>query len=197
VSEAACEKAIETSDGALEVSCAADVMLESSWRREARTRSGREYAIRPIRADDAQRDRDFLVRLSAESRYRRMMGSLREPSPSLIDRFVHVDYRGSMAFVAVINQGTAETIIGVARYALEPGTDHGEFAIAVADEWQSQGIGTALLRVLFEYARLQGSHRLNGLVLSSNERMLDLARKQLMTLRRIPSECTVEVTKDL
>jgi acetyltransferase len=171
---------------------------DANWQSLARTRDGREYGIRPIRPDDAQLDREFLMHLSPQSRYRRMLGSIREPSPSLIDRFVHVDYRKSMAFVAAIGHADAQTIIGVARYDSEPGTDHGEFAIAVADEWQSQGIGTHLLSVLFEYARLQGLHRLNGLVLSNNARMLDLARKHLMRLHRIPGDgTTLEVAKDL
>ena len=60
------------------------------------------------------------MHLSEESRYKRMMGACREPSPELIDRFVHVDRHGSMAFVAVAGQDDTQTIIGAARYAPHP-----------------------------------------------------------------------------
>lgn len=138
------------------------------------------------------------MHLSEESRFKWLMGTVREPSPALLERFVNVDGCGSMAFVAVAGPVEAETIIGVARYACSPGSSAGEFAIAVADEWQSRGVGTALLQVLFEYARLQGLHCLWGRVLAGNERMLELARKQFMGLRRDPSDATlIEVSKNL
>jgi acetyltransferase len=136
------------------------------------------------------------MHLSEDSRFMRMMGTLREPSPALLDRFVHVDQSSSMAFVAVAGPIESETIIGVARYACGAGASEGEFAIAVADEWQSRGVGSTLLQVLFEYARLRGLRCLRGLVLASNERMLDLARKHLMTLSRDPAEATlIEVSR--
>jgi acetyltransferase len=168
------------------------------WRQSLRTRDGRPFSIRPIGAQDAQRDRDFLMRLSEDSRYKRMMGVCRDPSPELIDRFVHVDRHGSMAFVAVVGAGTAESIIGAARYAAPAGSQDAEFAIAVADEWQSRGVGSALLQALLEYARSQGLRRLQGVVLANNGRMLQFARKHAFLLRPVPGEYTlVEITRDL
>jgi acetyltransferase len=176
----------------------ADERFAPQWQRIGRARDGRSYRIRPIRVEDAQADRSFLMHLSADSRYKRMMGTCREPSPALIDRLVHVDRRSSMAFVAVVGPVDAEVIIGVARYAAIAGASEAEFAIAVADEWQSHGIGSTLLEVLFEYARCQGLHCLRGLVLANNERMLELARKHLLALRRVAGDgTTIEVTKDL
>jgi hypothetical protein len=89
----------------------------AQWQRTARTRDGIDYRIRPIRIEDAERDRAFIIHLSEASRYKRLMGSVREPSQELIDRFVRIDYQHDMAFVAVVDQLGAERIIGVARYA--------------------------------------------------------------------------------
>jgi acetyltransferase len=60
------------------------------------------YRIRPICAEDAARERAFIMGLSPESRYEWMMYTMREPSPDLVDRFVQVDYHHNMAFVAVV-----------------------------------------------------------------------------------------------
>src|ERR1700688_3650774 len=121
------------------------------WQPTEKTRDGVMYRIRPIRSDDLERDRDFILHLSAVSRYNRMMGTIREPLPQLLDHFVHVDYWREMAFVAIVGAGRDERIIGVARYAGDPADC--EFAVAVADEWQSRGVASTLTRLLFAYAR--------------------------------------------
>jgi acetyltransferase len=149
-----------------------------------------KYRIRPIRVEDLERDRTFLMSLSSTSRYNRMMCALREPSPSLLDRFVHVDYRNSMAFVAVLGFGPDERIIGVARYASERSHEC-EFAIAVADEWQFRGIGGTLLDLLFEYARTQGFLRIRGIILATNHRMLRLAHSLRMDVRQAPEDAAL------
>lgn len=168
------------------------------WQRIARTRDGIDYCIRPIRIEDAERDRAFIIHLSEASRYKRLMGSLREPSKELIDRFVRIDYQHDMAFVAVVDQLGVERIIGVARYGAIPDKTDAEFAVAVADEWQSRGVGMTLLRLLFEYAKGQGFRRLHGIIFASNDRMLDLARKLQLQVRSVPDDPTVlEAARDL
>ena len=128
----------------------------SDWERTASTRDGVPFRIRPIRADDEKLEHDFIVGLSPESRYRRMMCVVKEPSPELLHRFVHVDYDRDMAFVALTGDPPDEQIIGVARYAHDRSGPDCEFAVAVADAWQARGVGTTLMRLLFEYAHAPG-----------------------------------------
>jgi len=61
------------------------------WPRTEHASDGTAYEVRPIRPDDAQRERDFIARLSPQSRYQRFQHDLSEPDAQLIDRFVHVD----------------------------------------------------------------------------------------------------------
>jgi acetyltransferase len=158
------------------------------WQRCVRTRDGADYRIRPIRTDDVERDRDFIAGLSELSRYRRMMGSMHAASPSLLDRLVHVDYRRSMAFVAVVDDPAHERIIGVARYAAGTEGDEAEFAVAVSDAWQSRGVATHLLFLLADYAREQGLAVLWGTILADNAPMLRLARGLGMAMRGSPHD---------
>jgi acetyltransferase len=140
---------------------------------------GVEYRIRPIHGGDAERERAFILNLSPESRFQRLMYTLREPSPEFVARLVNVDPRREAALVAVLGEGDQEKIIGVARYAADtegPGEGRDcEFAVAVADEWQCRGIGSTLTRLLFEHARREGFRSIYGMVLAGNQRMLDLA----------------------
>jgi acetyltransferase len=136
---------------------------------------GIEYRIRPIAREDAERERAFIMSLSRESRFQRLMYTLNEPSAEFVARLVDVDQHRDMALVAVLGEGPAEKIIGVARYAADPGGQDCEFAVAVADEWQCRGIGTTLSKLLFEYAAHQGFRSIYGTVLADNRRMLELA----------------------
>jgi acetyltransferase len=173
------------------------VNYPADWKRVAHTLDGVEYRIRPIRADDLLRDKDFLMGLSPESRYTRMFSTMSEPSAALLDQFVHVDYHGSMAFVAVIGEEKDERIIGVSRYAADPNGADCEFAVAVADAWQARGVGATLTRLLFDYARTQGFHKLHGDVMASNSRMVELVHWLGMeTHRRQDDGTLVEASRE-
>jgi acetyltransferase len=159
---------------ALRSACMSSVDI--SWPRFASTRDGLEFLIRPICPDDAERERAFILSLSPESRFQRLMYTLREPSEAFVEQMVHVDHHDTMALVAVVGSGAEERIVGVARYAVDESGEDCEFAIAVSDDWQGRGIGTTLGRDLFEYARREGFRSIYGTILRDNQRMLDLAR---------------------
>jgi acetyltransferase len=174
------------------------VNYPAHWKRVAHTRDGVEYRIRPIRADDLLRDKKFIMCLSPQSRYTRMFAVMREPSAALLEQFVHVNYHTSMAFVAIIGEEEHERFIGVARYAADPDGCDCEFAVAVADAWQARGVGATLTSLLFDYARIQGFHKLHGDVLVSNHRMVELVHWLGMEIHRQPNDETlVEASREL
>jgi len=159
----------------------------NKWTRVATTRDNVTYRIRPICAQDASRERAFIMGLSPESRYERMMYTMYEPSSDLVDRFVRVDYHHNMAFVAVIGQGDEERILGVARYALN-GDEGYEFAVVIADDWQGRGVAATLSRLLFDYARIESIRTLHAKILATNHRMIEFARRLGMSIRFTPED---------
>lgn len=163
----------------------------ADWERTATTRDGVAFRIRPIQPDDESRERQFIVRLSPESRYKRMMHVVKEPSPEMVYRFVHVDYKHDMAFVALIGEPPDEEIIGVARYAQDRNGPDCEFAVAVADAWQARGVGATLTRLLFEYAHGQGIRKIYGEILADNNQMIDLVHWLGMNTRICPDDTTL------
>jgi acetyltransferase len=117
-----------------------------------------------------------------------MMYAMKEPSPELLHRFVHVDYKRDMAFVALIGEAPDEEIIGVARYAQDITGPNCEFAVAVADAWQARGVGATLTHLLFEYAHTQGIGRIYGDILVDNSQMIDLVHWLGMKTRICPED---------
>jgi len=167
------------------------------WARVATTRDNVTYRIRPICDEDAPRERAFIMGLSPESRYTRMMYTMCEPSSDLVDRFVHVDYHHNMAFVAVVGQGDDERIIGVARYAADE-EGGSEFAVVIADEWQARGVAATLSHLLFDYARSEGIRTLYAKILATNHRMIEFARWLGMSIRFMPEDPMVlNASRDL
>ena len=147
---------------------------------------GSEITIRPIRPEDAEMEQVFVRNLSDESKYFRFISTIRELSERMLVRFTQIDYDREMALVAVTRKDDRDVQIGVARYAINPTGDSCEFAIAVADAWQSHGIGGRLMVSLMDAAREKGLHRMEGDVLTANGRMLRFMRK--LGFEALPNE---------
>lgn len=153
------------------------------------TRDGMHCQLRAIRPEDANALQRFVRELSEESRYFRFLSTLAELSPSMLARFTQIDYDREMAIVAVIPDETdGERIIGVARYLLNPDAVTVEFALAISDEFQGQGIGSTLMKRLCEIARERGLKAVIGLVLGNNSDMLALMHSLGFTSRPDPDD---------
>jgi acetyltransferase len=154
----------------------------------ARLRDGTDIVIRPIGPEDAEREQAFVRALSPESRYFRFMVTLRELPPDMLYRFTHPDFERELALVAVVGEGAASRLIGVARCVADPDRTSAEFALAVADAWQNRGVGTRLMCELMRAARALGIQRLWGEILASNMRMLGLMRSLGFEIEPAPDD---------
>ncbi|HEY8069824.1 MAG TPA: GNAT family N-acetyltransferase [Burkholderiales bacterium] len=148
---------------------------------------GRPLLLRPLVSKDAQMLQEFVHGLSPQSRYQRFQGGLNELAPDLLVRLMDLDYRRSMAFAAVVFGHGTRRMIGEARYAPAlDGSGAAEFALAVSDRWQGQGLGAALFDKLLRYAERSGVARIQGDVLHNNSGMLKLAKQFGFSPRRHP-----------
>lgn len=152
----------------------------------ARLPDGRPVTLRPVLPQDGDLVEQFFRELSPEARRNRFLGSLQEVPTSLLDRLMRVDYSSHLALLAEVFSDGAEVMIGEARYVLDADRRSAEFAIAVADGWQGQGIGRRLLTQVSCRAAADGIERLHGHTLSTNRPMLRLARAMGFAVRSDP-----------
>jgi GNAT superfamily N-acetyltransferase len=142
---------------------------------------GRRVTIRPICSADVQRNAAFLEALSPPSKHFLFLGAIASFSDEQLRRLCDLDNSEDMAFVALADgDGTQEPArqVGVCRYAGANDAAHGaELSVAVADDWQHQGLGKLLLRRLIDYARAHGVSRLYSMDSLYNDRMRKLARE--------------------
>jgi GNAT superfamily N-acetyltransferase len=135
------------------------------------TRDGRRILMRPLRHDDRARLQAAFDRLSPDSRYRRFLSPMPRLSAAQLDHLTDVDHHDHEALVALDESG--ERLIGVARFVRIESTV-AEPALTVADDWQRQGIGTALLEALAARALQENVLVFRGHFLSDNPAPLRL-----------------------
>jgi len=145
---------------------------------------GTPVTIRPIRADDKPMEQEFVQNLSADSRYKRFMSTLKELPPGKLKYLTEIDYVRHLALVAIIRRTDQEVEIGVARYVAGPQGDDCEFAIAIDDEWQGSGVAGILMLSLIDAARARGMRKMEAFILASNDKMIKFARQLGFDVRR-------------
>lgn len=130
---------------------------------------GRVLSVRPIRGEDSEALRVMHRKLSARTVYQRFFTALPELSEELADRFTHVDGQNRVALVAVNDDGE---LVAVGRYdRLTDDLARAEIAVVVLDEYQHQGLGTRLVRLLVEHGRRHGVTAFVADVLLHNQGM--------------------------
>ena len=137
---------------------------------------GRRVRVRPLRASDRARYRDAVAALSPRSRYLRFAAPMPpRMTTSLLDQMMQFDEDRHVVYVGLT--ADERTIVGVARFVADGSEiDRGEVAVAVADDWQRAGLGTALLAKIIERARIAGMRRLIAMTLIENVGAARLAR---------------------
>lgn len=139
-------------------------------------RDGSSVLVRPINKLDKGPERAFIEGLTQESRRYRFLGSIGEPSERMIEELTDIDHVRQVAFVAVVQEGSHERIVGVSRYSTGTDGQDCESAVTVEEDWQDKGLGTALMEHLIEFARVHGLHRMYSIDSAENTHMNQLAR---------------------
>lgn len=143
---------------------------------DATLKDGRRVTIRPIRRDDVERTAAFIDALSPQSKHSLFLGGITRLSDAALERLCGPRDSSDMAYVANVPTPEGERQIGVCRYAGGDTPEGAEISVAVADDWQHQGLGKLLLRHLIEHARAHGVRRLYSMDEASNQAMRRLAR---------------------
>lgn len=148
------------------------------YQREVTTRRGDMVLLRPVRETDEAKMTDLFYNFSEETVYRRWMTVLpRIPRAHLL-RYLRVDDIENVAIVIETQpEDTEPELLGVGRYHVVPETGYADCAFVVRDDWQGQGLGTALFMHLLGIARENGIRGFTAEVLATNGAMLRVFQK--------------------
>ncbi|MGE5691926.1 MAG: N-acetyltransferase family protein [Pseudomonadota bacterium] len=146
--------------------------------RAVQTRYVDGITIRPLRDGDTAPVEALFARLGPHSRVRRFGAAKPRLTAAELAELARVD-RDRHVLVGYVD-GDAEPA-GVAR--LVRAGDAAEIAVAVADEHQGRGVGTALARQLAADALAAGIRELHATVTGDNPPVVSLLRRLAISLR--------------
>jgi RimJ/RimL family protein N-acetyltransferase len=138
--------------------------------------NGKQVLVRALKPED----RDGFIAaaggLTTQSLRRRFFGEKRHFTDTEENFFLNPDFTSHVALIAVVEEAGQPVIAGGARYVIvKPG--QAELAFAVADKFQGQGIGAALMHHLAAIAKEAGLRELIAEVLPGNIAMLKVFEK--------------------
>ncbi len=145
-------------------------------------RDGTTLALRPIRPEDEPLVVAFHATLSERTvslRYFHAIKLSTRVAHERLRKVCFIDYDRDMALVAErANPQTGNhEILGIGRLCKIRGTDQAEFALVVADQFQRQGLGTALLSRLLQIGRDEKLARIFAAILPENVGMKRICEK--------------------
>jgi acetyltransferase len=157
-------------------------------------KNGKRVLLRPIRPEDEPLEREMLSTLSEETLRGRFFTVLKDISHEMLIKFCHIDYDREMAIVAEVQEDGRRRIIGIGRLITDPDLQKGECAVVVHDDFQRQGLGLRLMDMLLGIGEDKGLKEVYAYVMSTNKKMLNLAKKMGFTIQGLPDNiCLIKV----
>lgn len=140
-------------------------------------RDGSVVVLRQVVPEDRELFVEGFKHFGTESRRGRFLGVKKQLSERDLDFLTQVDHECHEAIGAIDAETGAG--IGVARMVRVPqgSGELAEAAVAVVDEWQGRGLGSALLGCLVTRARELGIERFLAVLRTDNHAMLTLFKQ--------------------
>jgi GNAT superfamily N-acetyltransferase len=146
--------------------------------------SGLDIVLRTVLSEDKSKFKEGFKLLSPESRHSRFFSYLNTISENQLEYLTNVDQLNHVAWGALDPEKDPDSGIGVGRFIrTEACPNCAEIALTILDEYQSKGIGTALLGLMYLLAQTHGIEFFTGSMLVENYRFMN-------RLKRLGAETT-------
>ncbi|UVF18795.1 bifunctional acetate--CoA ligase family protein/GNAT family N-acetyltransferase [Microvirga terrae] len=156
------------------------------WERTIKLRNGRTAFVRPVRPEDEAEFRRFFEQITPEDLRLRFFAPVRDFSHTFLARLTQLDYARAIAFVA-FDEATGE-MMGAVRLHADANHETGEYGILLRSDLKGLGLGWELMRLMIEWAKVDGLHEIEGQVLRENSTMLDMCRSLGFSVRVDPDD---------
>jgi acetyltransferase len=145
------------------------------YTREITTEGGLRATLRPIKPEDEPLWHDMLSACSLESIHSRFRGLVKH-THEMATRFCFIDYDRELAIVAEVEEEGQRRLAGVGRLVADPDHRDAEYAVLVADPWQSKGLSDELTDYCLEIASSWGVASVYAETTPDNNRMVAVLR---------------------
>lgn len=154
----------------------------SSWTRfgsltkSVQLNNGTIVRLRPLTKEDEPRIHDLYATCSRATLFHRFHYSFRLTREWVAD-FCHADEEREVVIVAEPRLRDPQRLAGLCQLAFSSDEDSAEFAALIADDWQSQGLGTLMTEFCLELASAWGVRYVTAVTTPDNVRMTAVFKK--------------------
>ncbi|MEE1657348.1 bifunctional acetate--CoA ligase family protein/GNAT family N-acetyltransferase [Microvirga sp. CF3062] len=156
------------------------------WERTIELRNGTNAFVRPVRPEDEDEFRRFFEKITPEDLRLRFFAPVRDFSHTFLARLTQLDYARAIAFVAF--DGETGEMMGAVRLHADANHETGEYGILLRSDLKGLGLGWELMRLMIEWAKVEGLREVEGQVLRENSTMLDMCRSLGFSIRIDPDD---------
>jgi RimJ/RimL family protein N-acetyltransferase len=139
--------------------------------REVTLKDGTRVLVRPTHTGDAALLQDLFYRMDPEDVRTRFFRNLQSLTRNAAEHLCSVGYDQEMALMAVIGEREGEQAVASGQYYVDSSTGLADVAYMVDSAWQGKGLGSALHRLLSDYAARHGVRGFTADVLVENAKM--------------------------
>ncbi|WP_445501412.1 bifunctional acetate--CoA ligase family protein/GNAT family N-acetyltransferase [Microvirga sp. G4-2] len=161
------------------------------WERTITLRNGRKAFVRPVRPEDEEAFKRFFEKITPEDLRLRFFAPVRDFSHTFLARLTQLDYARAIAFVA-FDEETGD-MMGAVRVHADANHKTGEYGILLRSDLKGLGLGWTLMRLMIEWAKVEGLDEVEGQVLRENSTMLDMCRSLGFSIKIDPDDPELRV----
>jgi len=158
---------------------------------------GTPVSLRLIDPSDLPACYEMLSLCTRKSLYSRYERVVNEPLEELAAQLCRPDYESELTVVAETCENGANRLLGIAQLLAAPSHDAAEYAVLVADPWQSKGLGSAFTDTCLRLAHVWGIDRVVVEFLPGNMRMIRILERRAFDLVRDMQEHAVSGQKNI
>ena len=165
-------------------------------------KNGLQVILRPMRPEDETMTLAFHKELSENSvrqRYFEFMTLNERVAHERLIRICFNDYDREFGIIVELSDPKTgeKKIIGIGRLSRIPGTKSAQYKVNIADAYHKLGLGTKLLEFLISIARKEKIERIYAHILSENENMLKICKREGFSITTTEEPNILEATLDL
>jgi len=162
-----------------------------------RLADGTEVCLRLVAPSDVDACGAMLTKCSRKSLYSRYERVVKDAPGELAARLCCPDPQTELTIVAEACLNDTRSLIGIAQLLADPLHEAAEYAVLVADPWQSKGLGSAFTDCCLRLAHAWGIGRVVVEFLPGNMRIIRILEKRSFDLYRDMQEHVVSGQKHI
>lgn len=151
--------------------------------------------VRELSIDDCDMWCEFIMNCSKRTVYQRYNQFI-DFTNKTINEYCDIG-DDQIAFIAITGDENPQIVGEVRLYIFENNPRIAEFAVLVADDWQSMGIGTILTEHILKVGRQHGIEKIIAYTESDNAKMLKIFKKMGFKNNATHLDQTVDLVKEL